>query len=458
MYFPGEEDATGYSVACSAQGRGYYPMPLSAWLNPKAGQRIRRYSVTFLGQVWKAAILLTLSALLMETAFAEFTGDAELMRLVAEGSRANQEKIQTWQGSVRIRESHSGADHTGAPAERQPEIQVEFAYDLSLQAKRWDISVVEAAQGDSGAAANRNVLRKSRGLLVLDTLYKIGPYSAKGDDSRQPCFVYDISRRPLGLSNGTFDPFYYFTPSPMDYEKRYESLKKSKDRQDSGIGVRSLTRDGDLIIYESVLAGNVNRFTFDMSQGCNLVELYGVGPSSAPYRWSCDYGEIDGVWLPKRITIDQSPLHAGDSETLTEYIEFTNTRLNQDIPESDFSVDALGMASGTAIFDQRIMKQYPYESGSGQPRSSDVIDIEDLGLEILGEDVGVPENSGPSSANSEEAPSHHTSADDTQEDTVVADPESLPIFTTFTMFLVAAAAGLSIWFLIRRRGRHEAQC
>jgi len=405
-------------------------------------RRLLRCSV----KLWKPAALLVIFALLSVRAFGEFVGDPELMRLIAEADRANREKILTWQGSASIRSSYLPADTAENRLQLQSEISVQFSYNRALRAKRWDVSVLRHGRSDGTA----QISKRSRGLLLEDTLYRIGPYLATEDDRRQPCHIYDASepyRQTLDLSDGAFDPFSYFSPSPINYQNRYESLKESTGRE--GGGLRRLTRNADLIIYETVLGDNVNIYTFDVSQGCNLVKLYGEGPSSAPYEWSCQYEEIEGIWLPKRITIEQGPRDDRGASPLTDIIVFTHDLLNAPIAESHFSLESLGIAPGTAIFDERIKRQYPYEPAPDGSRSTSAIDLHDLGLALV-EDGAVSETALQSPAAAEAATRSEAkrTKDEVAERTAVLPPALL-------LGLTAAVAGavfiVSIWVINKRR-------
>jgi hypothetical protein len=100
----------------------------------------------------------------------EFTGDPELLKLVAGQSRVNVESLLTWRGRLNVVENRSEA----SGEERRYKSKVDFAYDRKLNAKRWrwnchDFSIIK--DGKESLAE----IGLMSGMLKDNAFYRLGP-------------------------------------------------------------------------------------------------------------------------------------------------------------------------------------------------------------------------------------------------------------------------------------------
>jgi hypothetical protein len=253
------------------------------------------------------ALLLVLFAPLCPSTFAAIEGDAELLRLVANAWKANRERIRTWTGTAEIksrRQSQSrDATYTSTAF---------FACDEEAQAKRWSWTYQSyelTKDGQTTKSTPNSDFQETYNAMSKDAVfyrYRIWhPVSYQGPHQ---VTVQAESAARIGNLSDDFDPFYYLQHNGLDVDRELMDYYDNKD--DPGLSLK-VTREGDIVTFESRGLGSVEYRKYDLSKGGNVVERKmaiseGVVSESADVtEWKIAWREHDGVFVPEKVTRSQ---------------------------------------------------------------------------------------------------------------------------------------------------------
>lgn len=297
-------------------------------------------------------------------------GDVELLRLVAEGNKANREKIGTWRMQVTERATDK-VYSTGVLKESTA--QFDFVYDGERGAKRWKYLLLTfRSTGKDGVIFESepdSLYQGGGNVLVLDgALYRYRLFFPTSNTSRRPVKIYDDAGRPhsymdpgrpYSYMSEDMDGFNYFEVGTGSNVYKH-LMRYVRDHNNPNLNV-TVSRSGNIITIESGL-GRPERGTiakYDASRGYNLVECSSYGISgSKEVRWhhEWEWENVDGVFVPAKVkwrrekrNADTGRLQGFREKTLT----FTNHEINIPIDPSEFTLAAIGVQPGDNIIDHR---------------------------------------------------------------------------------------------------------
>jgi hypothetical protein len=263
--------------------------------------------------------------------------------MIASRYARNYQKLQTWQGKARI---HSG---NGAPGNTSEETdEVYFLCDVSKDKLRWYWRKLPA--GDTSDEQPNRAEYFAAGLVTGQTFWKLYPVQI---GKPRPAANVLVRPRPAQIEsvNEEFSPLYYFQCIERDMYKRLMFFYEHRNALQYLVRIE---REGDIVVIsvegKETVAGHsllVNRYTFDMAKGCNLIRYYSKGTVAAD--WAFAYEELAGVWVPKSVKcVYEAPV--GQLHT-TSTTEFTQSVLNQPIDPNEFTVEKLGLEPGDKVQD-----------------------------------------------------------------------------------------------------------
>jgi len=301
-----------------------------------------------------AILILTIAALYStkRAAADEFQGDVELLKLAAVQTRVNVESLQTWRGTLDVDESRTEANGE----ERRYQSSVDFAWDRTLDAKRWRWNCHKFLIVKDGVETPSEVGLMS-GMLKDNAFYRLGPIPNSSHE-RKVVVIHGENKFSFGPESVDFDPLYCFTSLGEPLHERFEGLYKLAKA--GGATSWTATRKGDLISFVSNLVmpngGKVyNQYDVDLSKGANVVNY----DSSDPYgtlSYKYDFANVSNSWVP----ISYEYTH-NSSEHSTKYhriARWTQNVVNEPTDESLFSIESLGIGNGDRVKDSRSGTQY----------------------------------------------------------------------------------------------------
>jgi hypothetical protein len=387
--------------------------------------------------------------------YASWRGDRELLRLVRDGCQANAERVYTWCGRAEVttHTDNRGYDH------RQIKSEVEFAYDRQRQATRWNWLTAEDVIETNGKkrASKPQFVNK---LLKDGRVHRFGPY-----DTVRKARVYTLNIdaaggfRPVNTSDD-FDPM-VFLRSPVGTHAQpivdmLDYYYKHGEIPDVDMEV---TRKDDKVALQLVDSSIVRIYEFDLSQGCTLISYRGSDPE-VTVTWKYEYEEIDGAFVPKRITYGNEN-RTGDKPTKrVRDVYFLQNTVNRPVPESEFAFERLGVQSGDLISDRLIGVTYAYKETPPLPEP-DQNDMEPDSVALQGAQENMSANQVPTAVtgdtNQNSAASRWPVADMVKPARSARGRVSTPVILSVACIVMLAVYGVTA--LVRRKetsdGREE---
>jgi len=284
-------------------------------------------------------------------------GDIELLRLVATAHQANRAKIRTWQGRAQIEVIY--ADANGVIV--RDKTSVDFLTDRSRGATRWkwthDERKVRKGLEIEGQLVPDILLETINAMTTRRGFYRRAPTITTREGRRlNTVVIWPSERARSGSYSDCFDPMWYLTGHMTKcLDNLVERLAFLYRRvKNEGISDIIATREGDLVFLQLGDEHLLNRHAFDLSKGGNVVKYYAASDDGTELReWT--YEQIDGAWLPKTFVFShnvKSPSTYGETSR-TRSVTFVENILNDPIPVSQFSFEALGYQDGEQVTDQR---------------------------------------------------------------------------------------------------------
>jgi hypothetical protein len=286
-----------------------------------------------------------------------FEGDTDLLRVIADGYEVSWENFRTWEGSAfaEISEVRSVSDGTIQEGWKR-HIEMVFVCDNDSNASRWVSSFTDTTYS-SGKTERRDPLVYSgmvKGNQGFQMVYEKS--KERGLRTLDIFPVDDINRSEYGLS---FDPQYVWKnvhPNIIGVLRNWY-----EERNDITSG-HSIIRKGNIITITSILPGSAmpggtddqelsNVLVFDLSQGCNLVELKALNPAS-DVTWNLEYENINGVFVPKNISKEHKIKNQGSAYFLYFKARFDNKMVNEPVDPVEFEFDKIGLREGDRIIDR----------------------------------------------------------------------------------------------------------
>jgi len=327
----------------------------------------------FFGQV---SILLICSVIIISCilpARAGSQGDIELLRLVSTAHQANRARIRTWQGRALI--EVVDADANGIiMRDRQT---VDFISDRSRGVTRWKWThnerYVRKGLQIEGHPIPDTLLETINAMITRGGFYRRAPAIITREGQRLSTTVIWPPERAIRSSNtNCFDPMWYLsghmTKCTNDLIDRLAFLYRRVKNE--GVSHIIATSQGDLVFLQLGDENLLNRHTFDLSKGGNVVNFYAHSDTGTELReWT--YEQIESTWIPKTFTFSydkKSPDALGATSRIRR-VTFVENILNDPISVSQFSFKALGYLKGEQVTDQRPEDPFAYyETGKWEQK------------------------------------------------------------------------------------------
>jgi len=284
-------------------------------------------------------------------------GDIELLRLVATAHQANRARIRTWQGRAQIEVINADANGV-IMRDRQT---VDFLCDRSRGVTRWkwahDERYVRKGLEIEGRPVPDTLLESFSAMTTRGGFYRYAPaITTREGQKLNTIVIWPPEKARKGSYSDCFDPMWYLTGHMTkcldDLVDRLAFLYRRVKNE--GISDIITMRQGDLVNLQMGDEALLNRHTFDLSKGGNVVKYYTRSDYGTELReWT--YEQIDGVWVPKTFMFShnvKSPGTYGETSR-TRSVTFNDNILNRSIPVSQFSFEALGYQDGEQVTDQR---------------------------------------------------------------------------------------------------------
>ena len=288
-------------------------------------------------------------------------GDIELLRLVATAHQANRAGIDTWQGHADIESTL--ADANGPIL--QERFSVDFLSDCRREVTRWTWTQEERYVREGveigGEPVSRTVLEPFSAMTTRMGFYRRAPSITTREGKRlHTLVIWPPERAHRSSYAGCFNPMWYLTghmtKATDDLVKRLVFLYRRVKNE--GASCINATRDGNVVILEIDNGTVLNRHTFDLVRGGNVVKYFAQDQNGTERReWT--YEQKGGVWIPKTFMFShrtKSPDSLGSSNR-TWKVGFVENIVNKPIPISEFSLKALGYRNGEQFVDENRLAQ-----------------------------------------------------------------------------------------------------
>ena len=289
-------------------------------------------------------------------AFATVNGDAELLLMLADGFVRNHEGLRTWQGNATIQSlnTRDGASASEAITE------VSFVSDRAQRSVAWNWTQTQGSRD-----GQRVEPFTASGMIVGQQTTSIQAHVSTNRPTGLGVVVDSAvpGPQPLDAIANAFDPYAYF------YQPTHDTSRFLRWNYDNRANVNiypiDVTREGSRITVEASdrQDGRVmvlNRYVFDVDQGCNLVEYEGRDDTNETHRL-VEYAKIGGVFVPAKVT-DRSIIHRDEETTSRDMtITFALQRVNEPVAENAFTFEGIGVQVGDNIFDNIAGINYVYQ-------------------------------------------------------------------------------------------------
>ena len=293
----------------------------------------------------------------VQACFAVIEGDIELLRLVATAHQANRAAIDTWQGHVLIESTL--ADANGPIL--QDRYSVDFLSDCRREVTRWtwtqDERYVREGLEIDGKPIKKTVSEPFSAMTTRMGFYRHAPgITTLEGDRLNTLVIWPPERARRSSYSDSFNPMWYLTGHMTKCTDDFIGLLVFLYRRVKNDGTANIiaTRDGDVVILERGNETVLNRHYFSLTQGGNVVKYYARDQNGTERRtWT--YEQKGGVWIPRTFVFNHktySPDMLGNTNR-TWKVTFVDNIMNEPIPVSQFSLEALGYKSSEQLNDQR---------------------------------------------------------------------------------------------------------
>jgi peroxiredoxin len=315
------------------------------------------------------------SLLLGRQSFAGVEGDVDLLRQVAQGHRANRESIRTWRGTATITSESQYRGGGGPPGieGHKSRDEVAFVYDAGAGATRWSCQRLSGTLTQDGREIEEDGTRRwfSNGLVKDGASFELS--AARWDVQG------NLVRRSLTIEEyrGSYlDPMYYLSERGQDIHDRMMFYVENANNEK--MIPATVSRTGNMVVLQVGSGSSINRFQFDLSQGCNLVNFLAADSVVTENR-TFEYEKIAGVFLPTRVADGYTGKWGDGSERISRSeVTFVNQAVNEPVNPSEFDLAALGIQPGDWVRDSRTNTGYAYGIQGAGELSGVVVDLDGL--------------------------------------------------------------------------------
>lgn len=318
---------------------------------------------------------------LQVTLLSAATGSEESLKSVSEVYRANIERIRTWRGEIQITtesEYRRRDEEKNNPSTYQTIRSVEFVCDRTNNSVRSNcLCEKQSASGPDSKSANLNDIRLSCNSMVTKGAYYRLEYDAardfgywKGTSRTVPLKRVAVvqteyeKKAPQALGS-EIDPFYWYTHRGKDIGRTFDTYYSWIKDGKTTIGDVSVTREGDIVTLLIRSGSAHNRYSVNLAKGANLVAYEAKdGPDKDRESWKYDYEEVNGVWVPLRISFE---IDEKDGSRFVRTLQWSRNEVNRPITDADFSLVKLGLRRGDQVQDRRTGQQYKIQGSEYPP-------------------------------------------------------------------------------------------
>jgi len=308
-------------------------------------------------------VILSLS-LFCKTASATVEGDLKLLKLVANGYKANLTKLATWQGKAFISIDLYSTNDKIPSIKRKS--SAEFLFDAEQDATRWYWNQLEGQRMRKDTQPVTEKPYFTSGIAKNKTLHMLFPVPPTPERPPGRVLIKPVGGRRIGGWNNEFNPMFYFQSIDRDWYKRLMFYyEKANSPTISNIKV---WKKGNIVFFETVSksAPIFVHHEFDLSKGCCITKYilnFDPNYSKGQQEWNFDYEEVNGAFVPKEATnIHVNP----DGFTkITRVIQFVQNVTNRPIEAEEFSLAKLRLIPGDMVQDQTTGIMFIYKGEDG---------------------------------------------------------------------------------------------
>lgn len=303
----------------------------------------------------RAVVLLMASAIpFPHQAVAQMRGDVELLKIAATAMRENRERIRTWRGEASVVDSI----RVGDSIREETWSSATFAYDRMQNTTRWNWTYGKGYthDGDKKTARPDRQLGFDNAMIKDGMLYRLKSIKGTPDtrDGSLDIGLYgDLGGVRRGVRSRDFDPVYFLGCNKGDemlmFRYGHSSLKPWS--------CASVSRKQDLVVFEVDTPVVLNRYTYDLSRGANLVAYEAVEKSQkddspvGSAHHAIEYAMQSGVWVPTTAKFEDTQY--GTATTTIREVKWTESVVNEPLPADAFSLAKLGARRGDMLIDTR---------------------------------------------------------------------------------------------------------
>lgn len=292
------------------------------------------------------AVLVAWSFVLLSGApiCAQLTGSVEALNEAVGLLKLNRDRIQTWEGQAVIVRN--------TIIKKRPLVAtgvIDFSYQADGNRLRFSGKEQRTIGGEPQAWAWGGIRDVDSYLHV--TRHRID--DADGFDAHTKLFVKEeLSKETPSYWGDDFDPFYYVRMNGRDPREFLSFLYENRQQITPEVTVQL---NGTVVSFRNGGAAMEWNHLFDLKQAGQPVLFQHSTRASPQEEWKLEaetklhYMEVDGVWLPRLIEINDP---AGQME-----IVWSDHRLNEPIDPAKFTMESFNLLPGNFILDSRSGEQ-----------------------------------------------------------------------------------------------------
>lgn len=165
----------------------------------------------------------------------------------------------------------------------------------------------------------------------------------------------------VGPTSATFDPAYFLGPWGENLSDRFGFIYKQRGSD------WTVERDGPLLTVTRDVAQRLKRYVVNLDRGATPVRYEASGRGGPAETWEWEYQKVNDLWMPRSLMFQNSQFEelkdrrAGILErTRIRHIDWIETKVNEPIPDAEFTYDRLGIEVGDTISNDLTSETYRY--------------------------------------------------------------------------------------------------
>jgi hypothetical protein len=288
-------------------------------------------------------------------ASARLIGDPEILRQAAAIYRSNRGKLVSWQGQVRIADQ----EEIDGRETKRIDSQVVFFASIPEGQLRFDWNITFRSGGST-----LNPITSRDGLISEDRYISVTRHY---DPQKKTPGIF-IEPATVRSVTDEFNPMYYFG---YQGENLSDTLLWHADHAETSGDIEwVVSRNGPTVTLRCDTEGLYNEYALNLDTGANLLHYRaGDATEDATVEWT--YELSNSVWIPKtwsrvkreRWRIENKKrIPSMDEKTKTRTVTWTESKVNEPIADSEFSMEKLGIKSGELVVDRITKSDYRYNS------------------------------------------------------------------------------------------------